>query len=171
MWDDSVLLSGSPALLEDFIQAYKVNASRSAVHAPFHASHLFSENDVERIVHSFPPSLAAVTSKHTLLSHLNGKAAPPQTLHSLLAVAVSAILREHVASYDAFFPIREVIQAQVAQPCTIVSIGTPNGSKLAAMLGKTDFDLDDVIFEDDESIVNAASTPQHARQPKIAMIP
>ena len=169
MWDDSVLLSGSPALLEDFMQAYNVNASKSAVYAPFHASHLYSENDVERIIHTFSPSLAAITSKHTLLSHLNGQAVPPQTLHSHLAGAVSAILREHVVSYDAFFPIKEVIQAQVAQPCTIVSIGTSNGSKLAAMLRKTDFGLDDVIYADNESIVRAASTPQHARQPKIAI--
>ena len=164
-----MLLSGSPTLLEEFIRAYNVNASESAVYAPFHASHIFSENDVERIIHSFSPTLATVTSKLTLLSHNYGKAIPSQTLHSLLALAVSAILREHVASHNVLRCIKDVIQAQVAQPCTVVSIGTPNGSRLADMLRNTDFGPDEVIYVDNQSIVNDASTPQHARQPKIAI--
>ena len=164
-----MLLSGSPTLLEEFIRAYNVNASKSAVYAPFHASHLFSENDVRRITHSFSPTPAAVTSKLTLLSHNFGQAIPSQTLHSLLAMAVSAILREHVASHNVLRCIKDVIQAQVAQPCTIVSIGTPNGSRLADMLRNTDLGRDEVIYVDNESIVNDASSPQHARQPKIAI--
>ena len=164
-----MLLSGSPALLEHFIQAYSVNASESAVYAPFHASHIFSENDVERIIRSFSPTLAAVTSTLTLLSHHDGKAVPPQSLHSLLAMAVSAILREHVASHDVLCSIKDVIQSQVARPCSLISIGTPNGSRLAAMLENTDFGLDEVIYVNNESIVNDASTPQQARQPKIAI--
>ena len=164
-----MLLSGSPTLLEDFVRAYKVDASELAIYAPFHASQIYSENDVERIIHSFSPTLAAVTSKLTLLSHRDGKALPPQTLHSLLAVAVSAILREHVASPDVLCCIKDMIQSQVAQPCTLISIGTPNGSRLAAMLEDTNFGLDEVIHVNNESIVNDASTPQHARQPKIAI--
>ena len=164
-----MLLSGSPALLEHFIQAYNINGSESAVYAPFHASHIFSENDVERIVRSFSPTLAAVTSKLTLLSHHDGKAIPPQSLHSLLAMAVSAILREHIASHDVLCCIKDVIQSQVARPCTLISIGTPNGSRLSAMLGNIDFGPDEVIYVNNESIVNDASTPQHARQPKIAI--
>ena len=164
-----MLLSGSPALLEHFIRAYDVNASESAIYAPFHASHIFSENDVERIIRSFSPTLAAVTSKLTLLSHHDGKAIPPQSLHSLLAMAVSAILREHVTSHDVLGCIKDVIQSQVARTCTLVSVGTSNGSKLAAMLENNDFGLDEVIYLNNESIVNDASTPQHARQPKIAI--
>ena len=164
-----MLLSGSPALLEEFIRTYNINPSKSAVYAPFHASHIFSENDVERIIHSFSPTLAAVTSKLTLLSHHDGKVLPPQTLHSLLAVAVSAILRENIASHDVLLGIRDLIQSQVAQPCTLVSIGTPNGLRLASMLENADFGLDEVIYVSNESIVNDASTPQHARQPKIAI--
>lgn len=164
-----MLLNGSPKLLEDFMRAYGVNASKSAVHAPFHASHIFSEKDVECIIHSFSPTLSAVTSKLTLLSHHDGKAVPPQTLHSLLAGAVSAILRENIASHDVLCSVKDVIQSQDAQPCTIVSIGTPNGSRLAAMLKETDCGLDEVIYVNNESIVSDASTSQHARQPKIAI--
>ena len=169
MSNDSVLLSGSPELLESFIQAYNVNASTYNVYAPFHAPHLFSENDVEHIVHSFSPNLAAVTSKFTLLSHHDGKALPSQTLHSLLAVAVSAILREHIGSQDTLFSIKDLLQSQDTQPCTIVSIGSSSGSKLAEKLRNSDFSLDEVIFVDNESILNDASKVQQARQPKIAI--
>ena len=169
MSDDSVLLGGSPTLLEDFIQSYDLDASESAVYAPFHASQIYSHNDVERIIHSFSPTLASVTSKLTLLSHRDGKPLPPQTLHSLLAVAVSAVLREHVASHDVLRGIKDMIQSQLVQPCNLISIGTPNGPRLAAMLDNTSFSLDEVIHVNNESIVGDASTPQQTRQPKIAI--
>ena len=159
-----MLLSGSPTLLEEFIHANNANTSKSAVYAPFHASHIFSENDVDRITHYLSPSLAAVTSKLTLLSHQNGKVVPPQTLHSLLAVAVSAILREPVASHDVLRSIKDVIQAQVNQPLTVVAIGAPT-----AMLTNTDFGSSEVTYVNNESIVLDASTPQQARQSKIAI--
>ena len=169
MSDDSILLSGSPALLEDFIRAYELNASSSAVYAPFHASHVFSENDCENIIQSFTPSLKDVTTKLTLLSHHDGKAMPPQTLHSLLKVGVCAILREAIASDDALRSVKDMIQFHLSQTCTVVSIGTPYGLRLESMLGNTDSDLDDVFYVNDVTIVNDAATPQHARQSKIAI--
>ncbi|KAL8738678.1 MAG: hypothetical protein Q9181_000562 [Wetmoreana brouardii] len=94
---------------------------------------------------------------------------PPQTLHSLLKVAVRAILREHIASEDALRTIKHLVQSHVSQPCILVSIGTPDSSGLGAMLENTDSSLDEAVCVNDETIVNEASTPQHARQPKIAI--
>lgn len=166
---NSLLLSGLPSLLGEFADAYSLNASDQKVYAPFHGPGIFSENDVERIVHSFSPTLADVTSKLTLLSHHGGKATPPQTLHSLLAVAVKAVLLEEIASDDVFRSIKDVVQSQIAQPCTIISIGTPSGSRLAAMIQDNDFGTDEVIYVDNETIMTGVSTSRQARQPKIAI--
>ena len=169
MSDDSVLLSGSPALLQEFIRAYNLSAASAAVYAPFHASHIFLENDVEGIIHSFSPTLAEVTSKLNLLSHHDGKAMPPQTLHSLLKVAVCAVLREPIASDDVLRTVGDMFQAHVSRSCTVVSIGALNGSGLGAMFKTTVSNLDEVFYVTDEAIVKDASTPQHARQSKIAI--
>lgn len=169
MSQNSLLLSGLPSLLSEFVDAYNLNASDQTVYAPFHAPHIFSDNDVERIVHSFSPTLSDVTSKLTLISHHDGKATPSQTLHSLLAVAVKAILREHIASDDVLQCIKDMVQSQVAQTCTIISIGTPSGSTLAAMIQDNDFGTDEVMFVNNETIVSSVSTSRHARQPKLAI--
>ena len=155
--------------MEQFVSTYNLKTSDSAVHAPFHASHIFSENDVETIVQSVPPTITDITSKYTLLSHHDGKALPPQTLRSLLRTAVRAILREPISSSDVLRSIKDVVQSHISQFCTVVSIGTSYGSGLGALFGDTLSDTNEVIYVNDESIVKDASTSQHARQPKIAI--
>lgn len=166
---DSLLISGAPTLLSEVIEAYNLRASRLPIFAPFHSSHIFSDNDVERIVQSFSPTLVNVTSKLRLLSHLDGKAAPPQTLQSLLTIAVKAILRENLASDEILPCIKDIVQSQVAQPCTIISIGTSSGLKLAGMIQDNDIGTDEVSYVDSEAIVKGVSGSQQARQPKIAI--
>ena len=170
MSDDSLLLCGSPTIIEHFVSTYSLKASDCPVHAPFHASHIYSENDVEAIVQSVSPTRADITSRYTLLSHHDGKALPPQALRSLLRNAVRAILREQISSHDVIRSIRDMVQTHVSQSCTVVSIGTPYASGLGALLGGSLSNTNEVIYVNDESIVKDASTPQHTRQPKIAII-
>ena len=169
MSHDTVLLGGIPALISEFTTTYKLNASNLNIYAPYHGSHIFSDNDVERIVQSFPPSLADASSKLTLLSHRDGKPSPSQTLHSLLTMAVKSVLRENLTSDDILESVKDVVQSQLAQPCTVTSIGTPIGSSLAAMVQDFSSGVDDVIYVDNEKIMNRMSTSQHPRQSKIAV--
>lgn len=157
-------------MIEQFASAYRLKASADAIYAPFHASHIYSENDVETIIRSISPTNTDVTSRYTLLSHHDGKALPPQTLHSLLRSAVRAILREQISSNDVLRSIRDMVQSHVSQSCTVVSIGSPYGSGLRSLLGESLSDTNEVRYVNDVSIVKDASTPQHARQPKIAII-
>ncbi|KAL8825773.1 MAG: hypothetical protein Q9191_004205, partial [Dirinaria sp. TL-2023a] len=128
-----------------------------------------ADNDVERIVRSFPPSLGDKTSKLTLLSHRDGKPVPSQTLHSVLTVAVKSILREHIASDGILQSVKDILQSQLAQPCTVVSIGTLVGSRFAAMIQDYDSGIDTVTYVDNQTIMARVSTSQEARQPKIAI--
>ena len=164
-----MLLSGIPALLSEFTTTYKLNASDLNIHAPYHGSHIFSDNDVERIVQSFSPTLADASSKLTLLSHRDGKPSPSQTLHSLLTMAVKAVLQENLASDDILEAVKDVVQSQLAQPCTVTSIGTPIGSNLAAMVLDFGSGVDAVSYVDNEKIMKRMATSQHPRQSKIAV--
>ncbi|KAL8929785.1 MAG: hypothetical protein Q9208_000929 [Pyrenodesmia sp. 3 TL-2023] len=149
--------------LEDF-------CAQKPVYAPFHAAHIFCDNDVERIVDSLSPSLAEASSKLTTLSHLDGKPAPPQSLKSLLTVALKSILRENLASVTTLQGIKATVQSHVAQSCTtLVSIGTPVGSVLAAMMEKDAPGADAVTCIDGGTIIKKISTSRQARQSKIAI--
>lgn len=167
--DKSTLVSGSPTLLSEFVDTYNLSASTLPVYAPFHGSHIFSDNDVERIVQSFSPILSDVPSKFTLLSHLDGKATNPQTLHGLLAAAVKAILREHLASDDILQSIENTVQPEVAQQCTIISIGTSIGSKLAALIQDNGISPGTVTYLDDKAILTGITSSDHTKQSKIAI--
>lgn len=156
-------------MLSEFVDTYNLSASYLPVFAPFHASHIFSDNDVERIVQSFPPTLSDVASKFTLLSHLDGKASTPQTLRAYLAVAVKAVLREHLASDDILPSIEDTVQLGLAQHCTIISIGTPSGVRLAAMIQDSGISTGNVTYVDDKAILTGITTSDHAKQPKIAI--
>lgn len=169
MSHDSTLLSGIPTLLSEFVDTYHLSASNLPVYAPFHASHIFSDNDVERIVQTFSPTLSDVASKFTLLSHLDGKAATPGTLRAYLAVTVKAILREHLASDDILQSIEGTVQPELAQNCTVISIGTTSGSKLAALIQDNGISTGMVTYVDDKAILDGLATSNRAKQPKIAI--
>lgn len=166
---DSVLLSGIPGLLDGFVDTYNLNAVHLPVYAPFHGSHLFSNNDVETIVQSFPSTLCGETSKLTLISPPHGKPTDPQTLQALLSAAVNAILRERLTSDDCLPGIKNTIQSEAAQSCTIISIGTTSGSKLAGMIRDTDVGAGDVIFVDEKVMMSGLSASNHVRQSKLAI--
>lgn len=168
--DNSLTLCGPPSLIEHFTSTYQLKASTCAVYAPYHAAHIYSENDVEAIIQSVDPSAADLSSRYTLLSHHDGKAQPPQTLRSLLKTAICAMLREPMPSMDVLRSVRDMVQSHVSQSCTVVSIGAPYGSYLKSVLGESLSNTDEVEYVSDESIVKDASTPQHARQSKIAII-
>ena len=168
--DDSLFLCGSPAVIEQFVSTYSLKASDSAIHAPFHAPHIYSENDVETIMQSVSLAKTDATSLYTLLSPQDGKPLPPQSLRSLLRTAVRAILRESIPADEVLRSIKGMVQSHVSQLCTVVSIGTSYGADLEALFGEGLSNTNEVVYVNDRSIVKDASTPQHARQPKIAII-
>lgn len=169
MSKDSVLLSGVPDLLKCFVDTYNLNSVQSPVYAPYHGSHLFSNNDVESIVQSFPSALWDTTSKLTLLSPPNGKPMSPQTLQALLSVAVSAILREQLTSDDVLPSIKDIVQPEDAQSCTVISIGTTSGSKLVEMIRSNDVQTGEVNFVDEKVMMKGLSGSNHVRQSKLAI--
>lgn len=169
MSKDSVLLSGVPDLLKSFVDTYNLNSVQSPVYAPYHGSHLFSNNDVESIAQSFPSALWDTTSKLTLLSPPNGKPMSPQTLQALLSVAVSAILREQLTSDDVLPSIKDIVQPEDAQSCTVISIGTTSGSKLVEMIRSNDVQTGEVNFVDEKVMMKGLSGSNHVRQSKLAI--
>lgn len=156
-------------MLKGFLDTCNLNAVHLPVHAPFHGSHLFSNNDVESIVQSFPPTLWDTTSKLTLLSSTDGKPTSPQSLQVLLSAAVNAILREHLTSDDVLPGIKNIVQPGVAQSCTIISIGTTSGSKLIDMIRADDVETGEVNLVDEKAMMEGLSASNHVKQSKLAI--
>ena len=165
---DSVLLSGVPSLIKDFVEIHNLSAIYLPIYAPFHGSHLFSQTDAESIVHSFSTKLRGMISKVTLLSPSDGTPMATQSLQSLLSAAVKAILRENLASDDILLSIRHSVQPKAAQHCTIVSIGTNSGSKLVSII-RDENDAADVTLISENAIMNGLSASQYVRQSKLAI--
>ncbi|MCJ1475042.1 hypothetical protein MMC13_003702 [Lambiella insularis] len=109
-----------------------------------------------------------MTSKATLLSPTDGNAMVPQSLQSLLSAAVRAILRECLASDDILPSIRDSLQPEAAQSCTIISIGTSSGSKLVSMI-RDHNETADVTLVNEKAIMNGLSESKYVRQSKLAI--
>lgn len=167
MFQGSLLIGGSPALLRELVDTHHLKASYLPVHAPFYGSAIFSDRDVDRLVRSFPPTLSDASPKFTLLSGLNGKTVPSQTLHSLLAMAVKAILQEQLATDEVLSSIKDTVLPDTAKPCTIISIGTNMGSKLVAMIQESG--VAEVTYLENKAILNQTAGSQPARQQKLAI--
>ena len=166
---DSVLLSGIPELLTEFADDCNLHATKLPVYAPFHGSQVFSENDVQRVVETFAPALLDTISKYILLSRHTGKATTPLSLKALLTIALKAILREPLASDGILRDIKNILLSEHARSCTIISIGTTSGSKLAALVRENDVGTDEVNYVDDKAILHGLSASNHVRQPKLAI--
>ena len=167
---DSLLISGIPSLLRDFAEHYRLTASELPVYAPFHNPHIFSDYDIEQILHSFPRAQGHLISKSQLFPHLGGKDSAPQTLKSLLGAAVKTILREPLSSENILRCIQDVVQSEPAQSCTVTSIGIPRGSKEAVILQENGFLwANKVNLVDDNAIMTVAPTSKNARQSKLAI--
>jgi acyl transferase domain-containing protein len=160
------LITGIPALVQEFVESRKLNATNLPVCAPFHAAHLYSDNDVDRIVKSFPATIPNTTSKCTLFSRQDGTPTTPTPLRSLLTMAVKAVLQEPLASDDILAAIKKFVLKGAEQPIRIISIGTTYGLELSKTLKEI---AQDVKYFDDLEISRAASASAHPRQDKIAI--
>ena len=167
---DSLIIGGIPALIREFATSHKLNASALPVYAPFHNPHIFSECDVEQVVRSFPDALGNSISKSQLFPRLGGNASGPQTLQTLLGFAVKAILQESLSSDDVLQSIKNIVQSEPAQSCTVISIGIPHGSKDAVALQESEFLwANKVNYVDDKAIMHLAPGSKSARQSKLAI--
>ena len=167
---DSLLISGIPALLREFVATYKLTASKLPVYAPFHHPHIYSDKDIEQVLHSFPLALGHLTSKSQLFPQLGEKASAPQTLQSLLGAAVKSILQEPLSSDDILRCVKNTVQSEPAQSCIVISVGIPHGSKEAITLQENGFLwANKVNIVDDKAIMHAASFSKNARQSKLAI--
>jgi len=107
-----------------------------------------------------------VSSKCTLLSHLDGKPTPPKNLRALLFTAVNAFLREPLILDDILGSVKDAVLSMTDKFVEIISIGTTCGVELMDMLRNNGCD---VHLVDDKIISRSASMSAHPRQEKIAI--
>ncbi|PNS21399.1 beta-ketoacyl-acyl-carrier-protein synthase II [Sphaceloma murrayae] len=127
----AVTISGPPAttasLFEGSESLRMKNRTAIPIYAPYHAAHLYSEEDVQRII---PQETRAILSQHTphtlLHSSASGQCLVAADTYQLMSMVLSDFLKEPVR-WDAL--LEEVVSQIVATPrapAKIFSIGISN---------------------------------------------
>jgi len=157
----SVFLAGSPNMLVKFLETNKLTAVDCAVHAPYHAGHLFSSSDVTSIVDTVAPNLLGIESISTLLMPLADNSR--LTLHNMLHFAVEKILRQRTEGMPIMAQIVQTVKQAQEGNCTVVAVGTDNDKGLNILLSPL------CTFTTAESILNALPISGGTDQPKLAI--
>ncbi|KAF7738576.1 Conidial pigment polyketide synthase [Penicillium ucsense] len=109
---NSLTISAAPSLLAEFIDSHLPKNSkptRAPIHGPYHASHLYDDRDVERIMESWPTEkFSKYVPQIPLLSCETGAVLAVETLEDLL----KAVLREIIS--------RQLCWDKVIESCTSV---------------------------------------------------
>jgi naphtho-gamma-pyrone polyketide synthase len=131
-------LSGRPSTLQDFVtkNASKLKSSRYFdVESPYHAAHLFNNDDVEQIIGGVSqPEQSAL--RFPLISSSTGKVIRSGTIVDLLRTAVQEALEEPVR-WDLVLASCRALFATAKEPkCTIVPFSSHAGSMLSTTLDK-----------------------------------
>ncbi|KAF2676586.1 polyketide synthase [Lentithecium fluviatile CBS 122367] len=154
-------LSGRPPILQDFVtrNSSRLKSSRYLdVESPYHAAHLFNDDDVEQIVGDRGQQEEQKV-KFPLISSSTGEVFEADSLADLLRIVVQEALREAVRWDLILASCRNLFAAVKQQKCTIL----PFSSHAASMVSTTleeDVGLQ-VAIED----VTSLSTSQIPTQP------
>lgn len=145
----SVTLSGPPKTLQDFIDRdvkLPSRVARLSISAPYHASHIHSQEDVERIV------TGTLRSTHShpgcqVISASSGKILGTSTWAEQLAEAVRHILVQQLDINAVSEAIAQLMARSTTKPVVLVPIGTSMVEGIVTSQGGTS-KRDDYILED-----------------------
>jgi naphtho-gamma-pyrone polyketide synthase len=150
-----------------------VKPLRVPVHAPFHAPHLYGQNDVEwALKTSTSGSFKGYTLQIPILSSNSGREIVAENFEGLLKVAVEEILLKQLCWDKVLDGYSSVVKRSSVSKCTIVPVATSASSGIVSALKRAG--VSDVLLEN--TLVNSSDTENHqsttgrAEQSKIAII-
>lgn len=132
----SVFVGGPPNVLQDFLTANELTATDCAIHAPFHAPHLFSAQNIDRLLEELPSSVGGMKLLSRFLVPMDSSDdTETPSMDVLLRFAMNKVLRQRTVGAPIIANIQESLKGMDDQSCTVVAIGTDNDVGLAAMFG------------------------------------
>ncbi|CAG8050114.1 unnamed protein product [Penicillium salamii] len=171
---NGLTISGPPAFLGRFIEASlsKDNKPiRVPIHGPYHASHLYDDKDVSRIMESWPSEqFRSYVPQIPVLSSESGKELQAESLEQLLQVVLREILQRQLCWDKVIESCHSTLET--ATKCTISPISSTATQSLFSALKKTNT----FTLEVDSSIGDVQLEPEsdnrtgRSEQSRIAII-
>jgi hypothetical protein len=132
-----VTITGPPHILRDFLSKNQLDSHALAIGSPFHASHLFDEEDVEQILLGLPDADILDNTIHLpVLSCSTGGLIASRSFRELLWGAVNGVLRELVDWENIVTSYSNNLKAQSRHRCTIYPFYSSAASLLSSFLAR-----------------------------------
>jgi hypothetical protein len=132
-------LSGPPSALRDLLSSGYLPSNRSlsiAIHAPYHAPHLYQSTDIDRILEqTWESEFQSHRRQFKVVSSVNGESIPASTYGELITEALGAILREPLRLDQISTSLAQSL-ATCGRDVTVLPIATLVGQSFAANLRK-----------------------------------
>ena len=173
----NVTISGPPVILDLLLQSdafSRLKPIRVSVHAPYHAPHLYTTDDVEAVLASCSKNtLELLVPRFSVLSSTTGKLLSAPNYGKLLQEVLHEILRKQIRWCSVLDGCSAVAEASGNLLCNVYSIAANRASQsLTEALSKTgrlQVKLDELIMTGVQSPRDVPTTgrPEHS---KIAII-
>ncbi|BAE55957.1 unnamed protein product [Aspergillus oryzae RIB40] len=173
-----VTLSGLPSALNDLLDSSCLPKNRALtipIYAPYHASHLYGQKDIESILRKASATeFASYQCQFSILSSITGQSIQVDTFGALIDYALNAILREPLRLDRIVSSLGEALLSDSPiRGCTILPIATVIGQSLAAALrkhGAPDITVDPCMNSSIAVRDDRTSTTGHLGHSKLAII-
>ncbi|CAM1511659.1 Fc.00g091720.m01.CDS01 [Cosmosporella sp. VM-42] len=138
-----ITLSGSPTVLHSFISTNQLKAHKLPIRSPYHASHLFDEQSLEKSLGEASYSdIAASGLCHTLVSPSTGEAMVTEDFRSLMKQVVEDSLCNQVRWNQILNATVERFSQQGLRKCKIVPFSSNAAQLLSTALNRANVDVE-----------------------------
>lgn len=169
---NGLTISGPPSVLEELVrleQFAKLGAIKIPVHAPYHASHLYDEADLDSILEkTSSETCASYQVRIPVISSTTGEPTYTGTFVSLLRAVLREILLEPLRMDRISEGLASILSTSGTSHCKVTPVATKAGQGLVAALKKAGHM--GIKLDDGERDVKETGPTGRPGQSKIAII-
>ncbi|KJZ72324.1 hypothetical protein HIM_08250 [Hirsutella minnesotensis 3608] len=116
----NLTVSGPPPVLGEFLSRNSIQAHRLPIQSPFHAAHLFDDNDIDYVLEGFPQAdFASYKPYFPILSGSTGATVEAADFKALLHNATVSILQQVVCWEDVLCSLSQSLRKRQFKGCTV----------------------------------------------------
>lgn len=132
-----ITIGGPPDILREFLAQNELESHKLPIETPFHAAHLFGENDVDYVLERFPQATFQAFQPHIpIISGSTGKLIAAVDFIGLLQNAISDVLRHVVLWEDVLTACRVTFGRRLSSKCVIYPFYSSAASMLSSYLAR-----------------------------------
>lgn len=132
-----VTLSGPPDVLREFLTQNELDSHRLPIESPFHAAHLFGENDIDSVLELFPhAAFQANQPRIPIISGSTGELISAVDFIGLLRNAIRDVLQHVVLWEDVLTACCTTLSRGPSRKCVIYPFYSSAASMLSSYLAR-----------------------------------